>query len=111
MQQHTNTSKRPPQAIEVERGILGAMMVVRESLSVAFEHLTEDEFYNPKHKKIFKVIKSLYLNNDPVDAVSVVSKGLDDYVYTLTAEPVSDIEYYCGVLIEKSKKRKLIQVG
>ena len=59
----------PPQAPEIERAVLGAMLLEKEAIGIAVEVIGKDEdcFYKPAHAAIFRVITDLYDQNFPVD--------------------------------------------
>ncbi len=115
-----NQLKRiPPQAVEIEESILGTMLVDRQSPTIVFGMLSEDDFYTPYNLIIFKCIFSLYENNNPIDLLTLenelkkngqLNEGQSTFLSDLTklAAPGS-IEYYCQILIEKKIKRNLIK--
>ena len=63
--------KLQPQAVELERAVLGALMIDSESLSDAIDSLKTEYFYLPKHQKIFEAIVNLFNNTQPVDILTV----------------------------------------
>ena len=115
--------KIPPQSIEAEQAVLGAMLLSGQAIDAACEVLTKDDFYKPVHRKIFRAIVDLYTGNEPADIITVArkleSKGqLDDiggraYLAGLTeATPgIANIEYHCGIVAEKSALNQVIEIG
>ena len=71
----TSTSKvdgkLQPQAIELEKAVLGALMIDNESLSDAIDSLHEEYFYKIEHQKIFCAIVNLFNKTQPVDILTV----------------------------------------
>ena len=63
--------KLQPQALELEKAILGALMIDNESLSDAIDSLKTEYFYAPKHQKIFEAITNLFNNTQPIDILTV----------------------------------------
>jgi replicative DNA helicase len=61
----------PPQNLEAEQALLGAMMLSADALAVAVEKVTTDDFYRPAHAHIFEAITALYATGEPVDHVTV----------------------------------------
>ena len=55
---NSNGGKLPPQAIDVEQVVLGAMMLEKEAVNDTIDILNQDSFYDPKHQYIFKVYLS-----------------------------------------------------
>ncbi|MBC8204567.1 replicative DNA helicase [bacterium] len=110
----------PPQAVEVEQAILGAMMLDASAFGRAVEHLDEDSFYRPAHKMIFQAMIKLFTNNEPVDVVTVAEvlrngKQLEDiggeYYLAELVDGVSSpasVEYYANIMKDKSVLRRLI---
>ena len=65
--------KLPPQAIDVEQVVLGAMMLEKDAVNDTIDILNEHSFYDPKHQIIFKTIHSLFASTSPIDLVTVSS--------------------------------------
>lgn len=115
------TEKIPPQALEAEQAVLGAMLLSREAVDVAIEILSDSFFYRPAHRKIFKVIVDLYDNNEPADLITVshelTNRGqLEDvggraYLAGLTeATPgIANIEHHANIVLEKATLNRLIE--
>ena len=61
----------PPNNADAERSVLGCMMQDREALSLAFEMLTADDFYQPAHREIFDAMHALNAQGMPIDLVTV----------------------------------------
>ena len=64
-------TKIPPQSIEAEENVLGAMMVNPLVLPRTIELLSADMFYDPANAEIFSSIKTLFDSDRPVDIVTV----------------------------------------
>jgi len=114
--------KMPPQAVDVEEIILGALMLERDVIDIAINELKAEDFYNPAHVLIFETIVELYNAHQPVDLITMTSKlrerkKLDDcggalYLADLTNRvgSASNTEYYCKVVKEQSVKRQIIEM-
>jgi len=119
----THTGKVPPQAVDLEKKILGGMMTEKMSLIEAVNIVSVNSFYTEPHQKIFKAIDELFNSNKPVDLMTVVEKltkngdidfvGGAYYVSELTASVSYSgaIEEHCYILVEKELKRKQIFIG
>ena len=70
----TPTTQVPPQNIEVEQSVLGAMLVAQAALTRVIDEvkLKPEDFYLDKHQEIFGAIHDLYAASKPVDELSVV---------------------------------------
>src|ERR1700723_1397546 len=66
--------KLPPQAIELEEAVLGALMLEKEALTSVIDILREDAFYKESHKKIFAAIKRLFERSEPIDILTVTNE-------------------------------------
>ena len=128
----TNTHKRQqqaidntyghlqPQATDVEKVVLGALMVDKDAFSVVSELLSPETFYEPRHQKIFHAIRTLNMNENPVDIMTVTDElarqgtledvGGSPYVVELSSLVASSahIEYHAKILAQKFLARQLI---
>lgn len=114
--------KLPPQAVDVEEAILGALMLEINAIDVVSEILQPDSFYNDSHKEIYKAIVTLYKENSPIDMLSVTNKlravgqleyiGGAYYISELTNKVTSaaNIEHYSRIVADKFMLRKLIEL-
>ncbi len=113
--------KVPPQNIEAERAVLGAMMIDDEAIGVAIEHIDSSYFYETAHQKVFASIIELYSNRKNVDLITLSdqlkSQGLIDniggvaYLTQLVDHVPSsaNILHYANIVKEKGVQRKLIK--
>lgn len=114
--------KTPPQAIELEESVLGALMLDQNALNSTIEILHPEYFYKPEHQVIFSAILHLFEASQPVDILTVIERlrldgaleaaGGAYYVSQLTNHVVSaaHIEYHAHVLSEKYFQRELIRI-
>ena len=110
----------PPQAVDVESSVLGAMLLDKEALAKAFEVLDAEAFYKPAHGLIFKAMTALFERSEPVDLITLAEelrrRGDIDKVggeVTLTelttrVASAANIEYHAHIVLEKSLMRQLI---
>lgn len=115
--------KVPPQAIDLEKAILGAIMMDSSCLPTVTNMLFEDAFYRNEHQLIFKAIMNLYDAMQNIDVLTVVEKlrksevleivGGHYYVTTLIREVVStaNVEAHCSIVLQKFLGRKLIEIS
>jgi replicative DNA helicase len=114
----------PPHATEVEKAILGAMLLSREAVGQAIEILREaDAFYDPKHGKIWTAMMALYERNDPIDLVTVSEElrrasqleGVGGTPYLVSLDQFvstpRNIDHYCNAVLEKRTLRRMIEAG
>lgn len=114
--------KTPPQSLEIEKAILGVMLVFENSRSSAFETLQSnyDVFYSEKHQIIYKAMHDLHLSLEPIDLLSVINElkrsgnlekiGGHVYINIIFSDAIyrSNLASECITLVELSLKRKLI---
>lgn len=117
---NNNSIHMQPQAVDIEKMVLGALMVDKDAFSVVSEILHPEAFYEPRSQKIYKAIQTLSLNEDPVDIMTVVEElkregTLDDiggagYILELSERVASSahIEYHAKILAQKYLARQLI---
>src|SRR6185312_3654748 len=112
--------KLPPQALELEEAVLGALMLEKEALTSVIDILKEDAFYKEGHKKIFAAIKKLFERSEPIDILTVTNElkrndelelvGGAYYISQLTSKIASsaNIEYHARIVLQKYIQRELI---
>jgi replicative DNA helicase len=113
----------PPQNIEAEQAVLGAIFLEPSSLTLASEILIPEDFYRASHQKIFNVMLKLNDLGKAVDLITVTeelaaAKLLEDtggvtYLSDLAASvpTAANIEYYARIVEEKSLLRRLIRTA
>ncbi|WP_456427174.1 replicative DNA helicase [Rhodocaloribacter sp.] len=116
-----SSGRVPPQAVDVEQSVLGAMLIEQEAIPRAIEILQPDAFYIPKHQKIYLAVLSLFERGNPVDLITLTEElkrrnELDDvggayYLSELTTKVASaaNVEYHARIIAEKSLLRKMIE--
>ena len=113
----------PPQAVDLERAVLGAMMLEKNAVTETVDILSAESFYDPKHQYIFAVIKDLFGTSKPIDILTVTDKlkkngeleaaGGPSYISQLTSRIASTahVEYHARIISEKHIKRELIRMS
>ncbi len=117
------TGKIPPQAIDVEEAVLGALMLEKNALSAVIDILHVDVFYKEAHQKIFNAIHILFSQSEPIDILTVTNQlkkentleevGGAYYITQLTSRvnSAANIEFHSRILIQKYIQRELIKVS
>jgi replicative DNA helicase len=112
--------KLPPQSLEAEMAVLGAMLMEKEAIYKAVEMVSEETFYKDAHRKIFRAILSLFDKNEPVDLVTLTEKlketgNLDEvggpgYLATIlnSVPTAANIDYYLKIIQDKALLRALL---
>ncbi|WP_047547022.1 replicative DNA helicase [Psychroserpens sp. Hel_I_66] len=115
--------KIPPQAIDLEEVVLGAMMIDKKGVDEVIDILSTDAFYKDAHKHIFEAIFKLFENSEPVDLLTVSSQlkkdakldlvGGDFYLISLTQRVSSSahIEFHARIILQKYIQRSLIKIS
>lgn len=115
--------KVPPQATDMEKAVLGAIMLEKAAIDVAQELLKPETFYVDAHQRIYRAILSLSSKSQPIDILTVVEElrtkeelemvGGPYYVTQLTNSVVSsaNIDAHCRVIVQKSILREVIRIG
>lgn len=109
-----------PQAPEIERVVLGALMIDKDAFSVVSEILKPETFYEPRNQKIYSAIQKLSMDENPVDIMTVMEElkrqgtleevGGPTYIVDLSSHVASsaNIEYHSRILAQKYTARQLI---
>ena len=115
--------KIPPQAIDLEEVVLGAMMIDKKGVDEVIDILSPDAFYKDAHKHIFEAIFKLFENSEPIDLLTVSSQlkkdeklnlvGGDFYLISLTQRVSSSahIEFHARIILQKYIQRSLIKIS
>ncbi len=115
--------KLPPQAVDVEEAVLGALMLERDAYISVADIIDTPSFYKDEHQKIFEVIKYLSTHEKPVDLLMVTQELknrnlLDEvggplYITRLTSQVASaaHIEFHARIIAQKFIQRELIRVS
>jgi replicative DNA helicase len=117
------TDRVPPQNIEAEQSVLGAIMLEREALASTIEFLSPDDFYKAAHKKIFLAMLDLYEKDEPIDSITLTEQlsrqnqleevGGASYISSIVSMvPTSaNVRYHAKIVREKSILRDLIKTS
>jgi replicative DNA helicase len=115
--------KIPPQALDMEEAVLGALMLEKEAVITIVDILKPESFYKDAHQKIFGAIRDVSIKEVPVDIFTVTeelratgqleSVGGPVYLTQLTTKVVSaaHVEYHARIVAQKYIQRELIRVS
>jgi replicative DNA helicase len=115
--------KIPPQALDLEEAVLGALMIEKDALTSVIDILKVESFYKEAHQRIYAAITTLFANSDPIDLLTVTNQlrktgelelaGGPGYMIDLSqrVNSAANIEYHARVVVEHSIKRQLIAVS
>ena len=110
----------PPQNVEAEQAVLGAMMLEHNAVVAAMEKLRPGDFYREVHRTIFEAMEHLHHDNKEVDVITLPEelrrmKKLDDvggleYILRLPnlVATAANIEYHANIVAEKALARNII---
>ena len=109
-----------PQATEVERAVLGALMIDKDAYAVVCEMLYPESFYEPRNQMVYAAIRDLSMAEKPVDVLTVTDRLAKDgnleqvggpaYIAELSSRVASsaNIEYHANIIAQKFLARQLI---
>ncbi|MDN5200010.1 replicative DNA helicase [Fulvivirgaceae bacterium BMA10] len=115
--------KLPPQAVEMEEAVLGALMLEKDALTAVIDILKPENFYKDAHQEIYKAIVTLFNNSEPIDLLTVSNQLKKDgklelvggayYITQLTTRvnSAANIEYHARIITERAIKRDLIKIS
>ena len=110
-----------PQALDVERAVIGALLIDKDAYAVVCEILAPESFYEPRNQLIYTAIRDLSLKEHPVDVLTVTeqlaqSGQLDEaggpaYIAEISSRVATSahVEYHAHIVAQKSLARQLIQ--
>lgn len=115
--------KLPPQNLEAEQSVLGAILLDNEALLKALEVITPDDFYRDSHKKIFNAMIELFEKNEPIDLITLTDHlrmkdqletiGGVSYLTSLVnfIPTAANVRHHARLIREKSLMRGLIRTA
>lgn len=115
--------KIPPQAVNLEEVVLGAMMIDKKGVDEAIDILHPEAFYSTKHQAIYEAILQLFESGEPVDLLTVANRlrqnkklevaGGEFYLVQLTQKVSSSahIEFHARIVLQKFIQRSLIKIS
>ena len=118
----TELGKVPPQAVDLEQAVLGAMMLEKNAVNDTMDVLIPQSFYDPKHYYIYNAIRDLFNSSDPIDLLTVTNKlrqnselelaGGAVYISQLTSRIASaaHVEYHARIISQKYIQREIIRM-
>jgi replicative DNA helicase len=117
------TGKLPPSAVEMEKAVLGAMIIDAKCVETAISLLDTDMFYSPENGLVFRAALELYSENKSIDMLTIAQRlkangaleqvGGAHYVSQLcgTVGSGAHVEYHCKIVLQKYLMRRLIEAG
>ena len=112
--------KLPPQALELEASIIGALMIEKDAFSSITDLLRPESFYSDQHRHIFEAVQALSAKDAPIDVLSVAEQlklagklelaGGVLYLSDLTRRVASaaHVRYHAQIIAQKATARDLI---
>ncbi len=122
-QQLMDIGKMPPQAVELEEAVLGALMLEKDALTNVIDILKPQSFYKDAHSRIFHAIEQLFTRSEPVDILTVTQElkktgeldlvGGAYYITQLTNRVASaaNAEFHARIVAQKFIQRELIRIS
>ncbi|NRQ56067.1 replicative DNA helicase [Brevibacillus sp. HD1.4A] len=113
----------PPQSLEAEQSVLGAIFLSKQAMETASEQLTAEDFYPTNHQRIFSVMLELYDADKPIDLVTVTAELQDKklleevggiaYLTNLASSvpTAANVGYYADIVAEKAYRRRVIEAN
>lgn len=115
-----DSDRLPPQNIEAEQFVLGAILLENEAIAAVIENLRPDDFYKEAHRKIFVAMLDLYEKNEPIDLITLTEQlnkkeqlegiGGASYLSTVVnlVPTAANARYHSKIVKEKAILRNLI---
>lgn len=115
--------KLPPQALDLENAVLGALLIEKEAVNAVIDILQPHSFYKEAHQKIFYTIQILFQRSEPIDILTVTNElqkngdlelvGGPYYIAQLTNQVASsaNVEFHARIIAQKFIQRELIRIS
>ncbi len=122
-QMSNQLGKIPPQVMELEESVLGALMIESNALNQVIDVLRPETFYKTAHQEIYRAIFELFSESEPIDMLTVTQQlrkkgklemvGGPSQIMRLTANvnSAANIEYHSRIITEQAIKRELIAIA
>ncbi|OGF18653.1 replicative DNA helicase [Candidatus Falkowbacteria bacterium RIFCSPHIGHO2_02_FULL_45_15] len=116
-------SKLPPQNLEAEIALLGALMIDKDAIIKVADIINEEDFYKEAHGKIYAAMRELFARNEPIDILSLSNRleekkqleivGGRSYLAKLSASvaTASHVVNYANIIQRKATLRRLLHVA
>jgi len=113
----------PPQNLEAEQSVIGAVLLENEAIAAAIETLRPDDFYKKAHKEMFIAMLSLYEKNEPIDLITLTDQltkreqlnniGGASYLSMVASmvPTAANVRYHAKIVKEKAILRNLISTA
>jgi len=113
----------PPQNLEAEQAVIGAILLQSEALITAMERVRSEDFYSGPHRQIYEAMVEIAENNQPVDLVTLTSHLQDQHLLeeiggvsylaklANSVPTAANVDYYAQIVEEKSMLRRLIRTA
>lgn len=117
------SGKLPPQALELEEAVLGALMIEKDALTSVVDILQPSSFYKEAHQRIYNAIIQLFGKSEPIDMLTVTTQlrsngelefiGGASYLVKLTnkVNSAANIEYHARIITQSAIKRDMIKIA
>ncbi|MFN9800166.1 MAG: DnaB-like helicase N-terminal domain-containing protein, partial [Bacteroidota bacterium] len=115
--------KLPPQAMDLEEAVLGALMIDADALNAVIDILKPDSFYKEAHAQIFTAITELFQKGQPVDLLTVTHALRKSGTIELVGGPLfisqltnrvassANVETHARIIAQKFIQRELIRIS
>ena len=123
MSEKSTIEKLPPQNLEAEMSILGAILIDENAITDIVDKIQTEDFYDPKHQMIYNAMLTLYEKRSPIDLLTLTDElkkkdeiekiGGKKYLAELAkfVPNASNSRAYAEIIAENSARRRLIKLG
>lgn len=113
----------PPQNTDAEASLLGALLIDSDAIVKVADMVSRDDFYDPKHQRVYEAISQLYEKHSPIDVLTLSDQlknsgfldfvGGSAYLTELTnyVPTASHVEQYADIVAQKALRRRLIKAS
>jgi replicative DNA helicase len=115
--------KNQPSNLEAEASLLGAILIDADALVKIADRINAQDFYDPRHKRIYEAVAQLYERRSPIDVLTLADQLKNNAALDLVGGPAylteltnfvptaSHVEQYADIVAQKSLRRRLIKAS
>lgn len=116
----TSGGRMPPNSLDSEKSVLGAVLLDNEALNLVLEIIRPDDFYQRSHQIVFEAMIEIYERRDPIDIITLANQlrvgsqidaigGMEYISHLVDIVPTAaNTQYYARIIKEMSLRRKMI---
>ncbi len=105
-------TKQLPHSPEAEEAIVACILMRPDKINMIIGKLRHEDFFSPKYKRCYKAMEKLYLNEEPIDAVTLGTLGIDIvFLAELKIATAENISHWSKIVTDRANLRRLLTIS